>query len=132
MNLCANREMNLVFIRHKNISDLIFLRHCRNLSSADETVHIFNCTKIPLKFALNKLSRNKRNFKSHLPRSLRRHDIATVFIHFFFIVGERVWRNIYETAENFHFKRFLSYFHFEKNTELPVGCADASINLNNQ
>ncbi|CRK89220.1 CLUMA_CG002979, isoform A [Clunio marinus] len=28
----------------------------QNLSSADETVHILNCTKIPLKFALNKLS----------------------------------------------------------------------------
>lgn len=28
-----------------------------SLSSADETVHIFNCTKIPLKFALNKLSK---------------------------------------------------------------------------
>lgn len=85
--------------RWKNytISNLIFSAIAEISQCADETVHIFNCTKIPLKFALNKLSRNKRNFKSHLPRSLRRHDIATVFIQFFlrFIVGERVWRNIY-------------------------------------
>lgn len=96
MNLWANLT-NLVGGGRTTRSPTSFSAPLQKSLSADETVHIFNCTKIPLKFALNKLSRNKRNFKSHLPRSLRRHDIATVFIQFFlrFIVGERVWRNIY-------------------------------------
>lgn len=80
-------------------------------SLADETVHIFNCTKIPLKFALNKLSRNKRNIKSifsswncnsFAPGRTRRHS----------------------KRKNFHFKRFLSYFHWgiDENAKKPTCC----------
>lgn len=38
-----------------------------------------------------------------------------------------------EEGENFHFKRFLSYFHFKKRPQRRYrATADASINLNNQ
>lgn len=95
MNLTCNKSTSFLALQ--------------NLSSADETVHIFNCTKIPLKFALYKLS-------GILDPSL--------------IMTLQQFHRRAGNEKNFHFKRFLSYFHFEEETQ--VAAADASINLNNQ
>lgn len=103
------------FISQPGFGRLLMLKtqprfsHCRHdfsFSSADETVHIFNCTKIPLKFALNKLS----------GISNPSHDIATVLCSSAaetFSSSHSEPLKSMETNKNFHFKRFLSYFfHF--------------------
>lgn len=100
------------------------LQNLSSVPAADETVHIFNCTKIPLKFALNKLS--ETNGISNPSQSWHCNS--------FFSLQEQLEKYSREKAEqkNFHFKRFLSYFHFEKCWACWPRCADASINLNNQ
>lgn len=50
-------------------------RHCRMF--ADETVHIFNCTKIPLKFALNKLSETNGISNPSLVMTLQQFRVST-------------------------------------------------------
>lgn len=75
----------------------------QKFSSADETVHIFNCTKIPLKFALNKLSEtngiSNPTHRSWHCNSFDRERETTSFEN--------------TKTANFHFKRFLSYLHLE-------------------